>query len=375
MNPEGQRYRLFEAVGALLTQAAVAHPVLLIIDDLHWADQATLLMLRHIARAPGAASLCFLGTYRENELGRTNALAEMLADLRREQSVTRLSLSGLEKPQAKGLIDAFVGGEASPHLTRLVLDSTEGNPFFIGEMLRHLTETGAFAKTDSVSGGRSAPALGLSEGIKEVIGQRLSRLNETCRQTLSLAAVIGREFELDVLEVLGNLPEDSLLDAIDEGVRAQLIAEAPEQAGRFSFVHALIRETLYGALTATRRVRLHRRVGEAIERLAQRRPDPPLADLAYHFGQAASPDTADKAIDYATRAGDRAADALAHEEAARFYEMALQSIALMVAGAETQARRGWLHARRAQAFGALGQWALQKAEIEQALQVHRSATD
>jgi tetratricopeptide (TPR) repeat protein len=115
-------------------------------------------------------------------------------------------------------------------------------------------------------------------------------------------------------------------------------------------------------------VRLHRRVGEAIERLAQRRPDPPLADLAYHFVQAASPDTADKAIDYATRAGDRAADALAHEEAARFYEMALQSIAFKVAGSETQARRGWLHARRAQAFGALGQWALEKTEIEQALQ-------
>ena len=140
-------------------------------------------------------------------------------------------------------------------------------------------------------------------------------------------------------------------------------------------MHALIRETLYGELTTTRRVRLHRRVGEAIERLAHGRPDPPLADLAYHFVQAASADTADKAIDYATRAGDRAADALAHEEAARFYDMALQSLEFKPPGPEIEALRCELHARRARAFGALAQWALEKAEIEQALQHLDPLTD
>ena len=368
MNPEGQRYRLFEAVADLLAQASAVRPMLLVFDDLHWADKPTLLMLRHVVRATNAASLCIIGTYRESELARTHALAEMLADLRREAAVTRLSLRGLEETQVKGLIDAFVGPDASPQLVHLVADSTEGNPFFIGEMLRHLTETGAFAKLHGVpGGGNSATALGLPEGVKEVIGRRLSRLSEACNRMLSLAAVIGRAFDIEILEALGDLPEDRLLDAIDEGVQAQLISEAPDRAGRFSFVHALIRETLYGELTTTRRVRLHRRVGEAIERLAQGRSDPPLADLAYHFVQAASADTADKAIDYATRAGDRTADALAHEEAARFYDMALQSLEFKMAGPEAEARRLELHARRARAFGALAQWASEKQELEQAL--------
>ncbi len=369
MNPEGQRYRLFEAVAELLAQASAVRPMMLVFDDLHWADKPTLLMLRHVMRASNAASLCIVGTYRESELTRTHSLAEMLADLRREPAVARLSLRGLEEAQVKGLIDTFVGGDASPQLTRLVADSTEGNPFFIGEMLRHLTETGAFAKLHSASGsGKSVTDLGLPEGVKEVIGRRLSRLSEGCNRTLSLAAVIGREFAIEVLEALGDLPEDRLLDAIDEGVQAQLISEAPDRAGRFSFVHALIRETLYEELTTTRRVRIHRRVGEAIERLMQGRSDPPLADLAHHFVQAASADAADKAIDYATRAGDRAADTLAYEEAARLYDMALQSLEFKAEGPESEVRRSALHGQRARAFGALAQWALQKVEIERALQ-------
>ncbi len=368
MNPEGQRYRLFEAVAGLLAQASMVRPMMLMFDDLHWADKPTLLMLRHVVRASSAAPLCIVGTYRENELTRTHPLAEMLSNFRLEPAVTRLSLRGLEEAQVKGLIDAFVGRDAPPRLAHLMSGSTEGNPFFIGEMLRHLTETGALTEfhTGSASG-KSAAALGLPEGVKEVIGRRLSRLSEACNRTLRLAAVLGREFDIEILEALGDLPEDRLLDAIDEGVQAQLIAEAAVRAGRFSFVHALIRETLYGELTTTRRVRLHRRVGEAIERLAQGRSDPPLADLAYHFVQAASADVADKAIDYATRAGDRAADTLAHEEAARFYDMALQSIEFKPPGPESEVRRIDLHARRARAFGALAQWALQKAEIEQAL--------
>jgi predicted Ser/Thr protein kinase len=370
MNPEGQRYRLFEAVAGLLAQASGVRPLLLVFDDLHWADKPTLLMLRHVMRVSNAAALCIVGTYRESELTRKHPLAELLSELRREPAVTRLSLRGLEEVQIKGLIDAFVGRDAPPRLANMMAESTSGNPFFIGEMLRHLMETGVLTTFHPGSAGgpiASAAALGLPEGVKEVIGRRLSRLSEACNRTLGLAAVLGREFDVEILEALGDLPEDRLLDAIDEGVQAKLIAEAPVRAGRFSFVHALIRETLYGELTTTRRVRLHRRIGEAIERVAQGRSDPPLADLAYHFVQASSADVADKAIDYATRAGDRAADTLAHEEAARFYEMALHSLEFKTPGPESEVRRSDLHARRARAFGALAQWALQKAEIEQAL--------
>jgi len=367
MNPEGQRYRLFETVAELLAVASATHPMILVCDDLHWADKPTLLMLRHLMRASDAASLCIIGTYRENELARTHPLVELLADFRSEPSVTRLALQGLEEVHVQGLIDALVGSEGWPQLARVVTHSTNGNPFFVVEMLRHLAETGALAELrHAPSGGKAA--LGLPEGVKEVIGRRLSRLSEASNRTLSLAAVIGREFGIEVLEALGDLPEGRLLDAIDEAVQTQLIAELPGRVDSFTFVHALIRETLHGELTTTRRARLHRRVGEAIERLTHGRPDPPLADLAYHFVQAASADTADKAIDYATRAGDGAADALAHEEAARFYDMALQSLDFKPPGPENEALRCELHARRADAFGALAQWALQKMEIERALQ-------
>ena len=203
MNPEGQRYRLFETVAELLARASTARPTILVFEDLHWADKPTLLMLRHVMRASGAASLCIVGTYRASELARTHPLAEMLADLRREPAVTRLSLGGLEEAHVKELIDAFIGSDASSQLARCVADSTEGNPFFIGEMLRHMTETGALAQLQRVPVAvASAADLGLPEGIKEVIGRRLSRLSEACNRTLSLAAVIGREFDIDVLEAL-----------------------------------------------------------------------------------------------------------------------------------------------------------------------------
>jgi tetratricopeptide (TPR) repeat protein len=366
MSPEAQRYRLFEAVSGLLAAASTSRPIVVVLDDLHWADKPTLLMLKHVVRSSAGGSLLIVGTYRESELGRTHPLAEILADLRRDETVTRLSLRGLGEGEVQGLIAALAGPEASAQLVRAVFSSTGGNPFFVGEMVRHLNETGALGRTGGARSGRGTDA-GLPEGIKEVIGRRLSRVSEPCNRALSLAAVIGRDFDLSVLQALADLSEDALLDAMDEAVGAQLVAEVPAVAGRFSFVHALIRETLYGELTAPRRVRLHRRVGEALEHLTHGRPNQPLADLAYHFTQAAPSGPVDKAIDYASRAGDRAADAMAHEEAARFYEMALQSLEFANAGAELDARRLDLHTRRARAFGAVAQWALERTELQHAL--------
>jgi hypothetical protein len=179
--------------------------------------------------------------------------------------------------------------------------------------------------------------------------------------------VIGREFAIEVLEALGELAEDRLLEAIDEGVHAQLIAEAPDRAGRFDFVHALIRETLDEELTTTRRVRLHRRLGEAIERLAHGRSDPPLADLAYHFVQAASADVADKAIDM------RLERAIVRPT--RWRTKKPQGSTTWRCSRSSSSSRppkpncgASTFMRGARAFGALAQWALQKVEIEHALQ-------
>ena len=184
----------------------------------------------------------------------------------------------------------------------------------------------------------------MPEGVREVILRRVARLSENCNRGLTLASVLGREFDLDVLEAFEDLTEDQLLDTIDEARRAQLVDESPGRPGRYSFHHALIRDTLYDGLTASRRLRLHRRAGEALERLSGG-SEPPLADLAHHFVQA---HVADKAADYATRAADRMADALAHEEATRFYDLALQSIdSLLLSDRALKRRSGRPEAWRA----------------------------
>jgi tetratricopeptide (TPR) repeat protein/predicted Ser/Thr protein kinase len=359
---EGERYRLFDVIDALFSAASSVHPIVLVLDDLHWADHPTLLLLKHLMRSTRATALCIVGTYRDSELRRTHPLAEILADFRRDESVTRLSVRGLTATDVEGLAPSIAGQSLPPRLAQTVVAGAGGNPFFIGEILRHLRET------DALRGAHDANDLGLPEGVKEVIGRRLSRLSDECNRALALAAVIGREFDVELLIALGDLAEERLLDAIEEAVRAQLIAEAAGGRGRLTFRHALIRETLYGELLSVRRIRLHRRVAEAIEERARGRVNPPLADLAYHFSQSASAGTADKAVDYATRAGDRASELLAYEEAARMYDLALQSIEF-AHGPNLMARRVDLHTRRARAFGSLGQWAAEKDDALRALEL------
>jgi DNA-binding winged helix-turn-helix (wHTH) protein/tetratricopeptide (TPR) repeat protein len=368
MNPEGQRYRLFETVAALLATASCVRPMLLVLDDLHWADKATLLLLRHVMRSARAASLAIIATYRESELGRSHPLADMLTTLRREHNVTRLLLRGLDVATVEALVADIVGTEAPLQLAQLVAHSTEGNPFFATEMLRHLKETGTVARLAGMTGKvTEVSGLGLSEGIKEMVGRRLSRLSDTCNRVLGVAAVIGREFDVAILKEVAGVTEDELLNALEEASRAQLVSDSLKAAGHFAFMHALVRETLYSELSSPRRVRLHGRVAEAIERLTEDRPVVPLADLAYHFTQAASAGSVDKAIDYAIRAGDRAADALAHEEAARLFGMALMSLEFKPTTPDADQLQVNLHTRRARSFDALGEWALEARELDAAL--------
>ena len=354
MNAQGQRYRLFETVSSLLSTMSRQIPVLLLLDDLHWADKPTLSLLRHVLRGSDPAALLMIGTYREGEVTAGHPLGELLADLRRESSVTRVALTGLEPGEVGRLAAMLSASDVPASLTQQVAESTGGNPFFVGEMFRHLNETGL--------------AAGLPEGIRDVILRRVSRLSETCVRALTFAAVLGREFDLDVLQAFAEIPDDLLLDAIDQARQAQLVDEAAGRPGRFNFHHALIRDALYDGLAATRRVRMHRRAAEVIERLTAGASEPPLADLAYHFAQAASFGVADKAVTYAERAGDRMADALAQEEASRFYDLALQALDHMPAGTGVERQRVTLHRRRARAFSNLGQWANQRAALEVALE-------
>ena len=284
---ETERFLLFEAVAGLLATASQESPIVLILDDLHWAGTPELLLLKHVIRSAEPMRLLVIGTYRDTDLMRTHPLTAVLADLRREAAVERVSLHGLDDAAVETLVEAVARHELDEPLVALahaIRRETEGNPFFIGEVIRHLGETGVFFQEGErwkIRG--TIETLGIPEGVREVIGRRLGRLSETTNRILSLGAVIGRQFDVPLLAKVAEASEDAVLDALDEATAAALVSEARGGSGQFAFRHALIRTTLYEELSATRRARLHRRVGEALEELVQAKPGTRIEELAHHW--------------------------------------------------------------------------------------------
>ena len=321
---ENERARQFEAVTLFLAHVAASAPVLLVLDDLHWAAKPTLLLLRHLARAEAHTSMLVIGTYRDTELGRAHPLADMLADLRRDTETERVPLHGLDSDEVVAFLAAASGHALDAHgeaLARRVHAETEGNPFFLSQVFNHLAATGAMVREDGRwVAGAGVDTIGIPEGVREVVGRRLATLSDAANDTLTLAAVVGREFDRDVLVAAGSYEAEAVLDALEEGEDARLIMGVDGHAGRYTFVHTLVRSTLYDEVATTRRLRLHRSVGEAIEAT---RGDSRLGELAYHFSEAAALGVGDKAVDYGRRAACEALDRLAYEEAAVHYERAL----------------------------------------------------
>jgi DNA-binding SARP family transcriptional activator len=324
--PEGlRRYRLFEAAAGAVESLAAAAPVLLVLDDLQWADSAGVQMLRHVLSSRPAARVLVLGAYRHTELPPDHPLAVVAGDLRRDLPVERIELAGLAEREVGVLVDALAPGGDATGLAGRVHAETGGNPFFVREVLRHLAETG------------------LPEGVRDVVRARLARLREPCQRLLALAAVAGPELDLPLLERAGGIAREELVDAVEEAESAGLLVEAED---RYAFAHALIRETLYEGLAAARRTLLHRRVAEGLEALRGAGPEPPLAELAHHFCRAGDPAVRDRAVDYATRAAEGASALLAHEHAVALYSDALRLLP------EGDQRIRALRLRRAVAFQA-----------------------
>jgi DNA-binding SARP family transcriptional activator len=340
-DPETERYRLFEAIAGWLAAASSDKPILLVLDDLQWATKPTLFLLRHLMRSAEPLRLLVLGTYRDTELGHDHPLVELLADLRCRPGVDRLALAGLEETDVARFMAEAAGHDLDDEglaLARMIHVETEGNPFFVREVIRHLTETGGIERREG-RWGTSLPVdeIVVPEGVREVVGRRLSRLSADANTALRVAAVVGPEFELPVIGSAGQLDEENLLSAMEEAMAARLVVEVPGPRPRHRFTHALVRGTLYGDLSVARRVALHRKVAQAIETVLPASDDR-LPALAYHWARAAAPAAeTDRAVDYATRAGHRALAQLAHDDAASYYSTALEL--LDAAGAEDDDRR------------------------------------
>jgi class 3 adenylate cyclase/pimeloyl-ACP methyl ester carboxylesterase len=253
---DSDRQRLSQTLASLFGETPLAQPTVLLLDDLHRADGSTIELLAHIMRHPQPSRLLIIGTYRETDLSPGHPLIEAFADLRRERLLERIPVTGLDEPGVGALVASWAGQHVPEALTRMIHGRTEGNPFFVEEMLRHLAETGEMYDDDGRLRDDLTPA-GIPQGVKEMINRRLSRLSERSNSVLTIASVIGREFGIDALARASGLSEDQLLEALEEAIHASVLREVPHTVGRYSFAHALIYETLYDELTTTRRVRLH----------------------------------------------------------------------------------------------------------------------
>jgi class 3 adenylate cyclase/DNA polymerase III delta prime subunit len=328
LQAEEARYRLFKQVARMLRDAAGSRPTVLVLDDLHWADRSSLLLLGFLAGELRTAPLLVLGTYRDVELDHAHPLTLALASLRRLTAVEDVPLQGLSLPAVIDMVAAIARQEL-PRRGRLLAEAlheeTEGNPFFIAEIIKHLIETGRLYQEGGrwTSDAASITELDIPASVREVLDRRLFRLSAPCRRALAVAALVGAEFNLGLLRKVSGLAEAELLAALEEAIDAGVIAEAPAVVAHYTFAHALIRQTLLGELSTTRRLWLHQQVGEALEELSAGRPGHRLPQLAYHFTES-GPAGREKAMDYALRAGAQAAELLAYEEAARHYRNALE---------------------------------------------------
>ena len=316
---ETERYRLFEAVVGLLGDLSASWPVLIVIDDLHWADRPTLMLLRHLARAPRAGRLSIIGAYRAIERW-SEGYSAALANLRHERLMKQIDLAGLPERDAARLVGARIGRPPSAEFSRALYEETEGNPFFIEELLRHLEDSGVEVRS---AGAFDLQRFGLPDDVRELISRRLSRLGEDAVESMRLASVIGRDFDGALLERVLALDEDRFLAALEQALGTGLVVESPTVRGSYSFAHALIRETLYEGMSTARRGRLHRRVGVALEEMDPDHVEGHTNALAHHFTRAASAEDAERAIRYALAAGEQATQMLAHEQAAEHYARAL----------------------------------------------------
>ena len=313
------RHELFDAVVRLLLHAAESPRLLLVLEDLHWADVPTLLLLRQLLRRGAGSRLLVIVTYRDLEADAAGPLARVLAELRREAGMETIRLGGLLPSETAELVVAHRGGASvDSALAQRLFDQTGGNPFFIEELLH------------SPAAASAAP-MAVPEGVKDVIGRRLDRLPPASLETLTLAAVLGSDFRLATLQVVvADQPQDDVIASLEAAVAARLILEDSEEVDRFSFTHALVRQTLYERPIASRRLRLHRRVAVALEAALEVTPlrvHP--AELAHHYFQAREVGGAAKAVVYSLQAADASRAAHADEDAVAHYERALAALQLV----------------------------------------------
>ncbi len=312
----GEQFLLFSKIANVLAQYASQRPLILVIDDLHWADKSSLLLLSHICRKLSQQAILVIGTYRDIEITRKHPLFESLGEISRQANLRRIALKGLSEKEVSGVIENTVSTTLSPEILRSLYEKTEGNPLFVSEVARILQQE----KTNLVHG---QVAVEIPEGIQEAIGRRLNQLSEECNELLPLAAVIGRKFGLQVLNQL--VPESEqivLLEVLEEAVKRGIVEETNNVMAGFQFCHVLIRDILYDELSLAKKTILHRKVADALVRLRDGGSEISAGEIARHYYHALQGGQGDNAVNYAIEAAEHARKLSAYDEAREYYELA-----------------------------------------------------
>lgn len=357
LDPQSEQQRLFESVVTLCSALSRRRPLLLLIEDSHWADGGTLFLLRHLARRARPLRLLILLTYREEAIAETCCLDSVLLDLTRERLATRIKLNRLTRDQTADLLHVMFGGDIAAAFLDSIFNETEGNPFFIEEVCKSLVEEGKLICDDGRWQMTADETLHIPQNVRMAVQARLRKLPTTTQDILLLAAIIGRQFEFATLRAASEMGEDDLIEALEQATRAQLIQEVHSTRRReaarevFAFAHAFTPLTLREGVSILRRHRLHRRVAAAIETL---RPDD-FEALAYHYEQGGDEE---RALINTIRAGDRAGRLYANEEAIRFYSEALHLLP------EISAQRFDVLQARAHVFDLMGKADAQGADVK-----------
>jgi serine/threonine protein kinase/tetratricopeptide (TPR) repeat protein len=327
-DPEEERYRLMQAVTGFLSNAAAVQPLLIVLEDLHDSDKGTLEILTHVSRHLSGTRILVVGTYRDVEVDRNHPLSAALAELRRVSTYGRVLLRGLNPDEVRRMLEGITREEIPWGLAEAVHRQTEGNPLFVQEVVRYLAEEGLIAQKE----GRWRPTrdtpleMSIPEGLRDVIGKRLSLISKECNQLLSVASIIGREFHLEVLKKVSGMSEEELFDACEEAKKAAVVEERTGvgAAVTYRFAHAFFRQTLYEETIAPRRIRLHQQVARALEEIYAGRLEEHATELAEHFSHSSDAADLEKAVSYGEMAAKRAVDVYAYGEAVRLLEQAIK---------------------------------------------------
>jgi predicted ATPase len=326
LEPGPARFRLFDSIVQFWKRASEGAPIVLILDDLHRADDPSWVLLQFIAPELGRSRLLVIGTYREVEFHRDGVRSASLGELTRLASTRCFELQGFSREEVERFVELTIAEPLSEETVTLLHERSNGNPFFLTQLTPSLDPRRRGASGEEVEGGLR---LELPRSVREAITQQLAGLSPTCRELLTVAAVIGRDFTLGALELATEHSRQTVLDAVSAASEARTIQKSRDRIGHFRFEHILVRDALYESLSTADRVSLHERVGEALERLYGTDAEEHLAELAYHFTEALPVGGGDRAIGYAAAAGRAATERLAFEEAVRQYERAIEIVDLI----------------------------------------------